>query len=144
MTNTDKGNIASSILRLFVCGNAVLTWFIAIFEMRSMSALMARTSEGYMLAWALLACGIVGILDVIINDFGLLKMLRFESARTYRHFGFAGLAFCYVSQLFLAVLQLNSPSVAIYCVFNAGMIVTFSLIDANQRSKDAACVKAFN
>lgn len=72
-----------------------------------MSALLMRTDGGALILWMMLACGLVGIADVLINDTGLFRF-RIEAARTHRHFGFSGLAFCYVCQIFIAALSVKS------------------------------------
>ncbi|MCB4349776.1 hypothetical protein LA345_38940 (plasmid) [Burkholderia vietnamiensis] len=108
-----------------------------------MSALLMRTDGGALILWMMLACGLVGIADVLINDTGLFRF-RIEAARTHRHFGFSGLAFCYVCQIFIAALSVKSPWMAAYSLWNALLVVAFSLIDAHQRSKDATCLQACN
>jgi protein-S-isoprenylcysteine O-methyltransferase Ste14 len=142
--NPNQVCIASVLFRIYLCGLAVVTWFTAMHESRSMGALVAQTSEGYLLMWAMLACGVVGLLDVIVNETSLGRMLPFESARTYRHFGYAGLAFCYVAQLFIAVLKLASVGLATYCLWNALFSVAFALFDAHQRSKETPCLQPCN
>ncbi|KVN83488.1 hypothetical protein [Burkholderia ubonensis] len=135
--------VASALFRVYVCGLAVMTWFISRHEPRSLYSLIAASDEGRWLLWAMLACGIVGLVDVLINDTAVVP-LRLEWIRTHRHFGFASLAFCYVAELFIAVLKLASPGLALFCLWNALLVVTFSLIDAHQRSKDATCLQACN
>jgi peptidoglycan/LPS O-acetylase OafA/YrhL len=141
MTNRPQVCLASAVFRLYVCGLAVMTWFVAFFEERSLLALLKRTDEGAVILWMMLACGLVGIADVLINDTRLFPF-RIESARTHRHFGFSGLAFCYVCQVFIAVLTIKSPWMAACSMWNAFLVVAFSLIDAHQRSKDSTCLQA--
>lgn len=135
--------VASALFRLYVCGVAILTWYIGMNEPRSLYAQIAISDEGYTLLWLMLICGIAGALDVLINDTPLVPV-QFAWFRAHRHFGFAFLAFCYVAVLFIAVLKLASLGLAIACLWHALLVVTFSLIDAHQRSKDATCLKACN
>lgn len=135
--------VGSALFRVYVCGIAIMTWYIGLREPRSLYALIALTDEGYVLLWATLVCATVGLFDVFINDTTALPV-RIEWLRTHRHFGFSSLAFCYVAELFIAVLKLASPGLAVFCLWNALLVVTFSLIDAHQRSKEATCLQACN
>lgn len=144
--NSRQGCIAGSVFRLYACGLAMLMWYLGFFEGRSLNSLVAATEEGSMILWAMLICGVIGVLDVFLNDYtaAFRKRPLFESARTYRHFGLSGLAFCHTCFVFIAVLKIGSPPLAIFSFWNAAFIVAFSLIDAQQRSKDAVCRQAFN
>lgn len=143
MTTRPLVCVASALFRTYVCGLAVMTWFIAFNEGRSLTALIARSGEGVCVLWLMLACGLLGILDVILNDLALC-WLRFEYARTHRHFGFSALAFCFAWQAFIAALNIKSAWMAAFSLWNALSVVAFSLIDAHQRSKDSVCLQACN
>ena len=142
--NPSQTCLASVLFRVYLCGLACVTWFTSLYEPRSMNALLAGFGEGLIVTWAMLACGLIGIADVLINETRLARFFPFESARTYRHLGYAGLAFCYVSQLFIAVLKLASLGLAAYCLWNALLAVAFSLFDAHQRSKETPCLQPCN
>jgi len=148
--NSRQGCIASSVFRLYICGMAVLMWFMGIHEPRSMNALVATFPEGEMVLWMMFVCGVVGILDIVFNDAAnaLKRPPLFESARTNRHFGFAGLAFCHTCLVFIAVLKVASVGLALHSLWNAVFVVGFSLLDAYQRSldvkKEAVCRPLFN
>ncbi|WP_244118706.1 hypothetical protein [Burkholderia gladioli] len=103
-----------------------------------MTSLLAHTDGGSAVLDLMLACGIVGLIDVLLNDFarGCFKV---DIARRHRHFGLAALAFCYVCHVFVAVLSIKSWWMAAFNLWNALAIVAFSFIDAQQRSKVSTC-----
>jgi hypothetical protein len=143
--NPSQTCIASVIFRVYLCGLACVTWFTSAFEPRSLGALVMRFDEGELVLWAMLFCGVIGLLDVLINETPLARLIPFHSARNLRHLGYAGLAFCYVAQLFIAVLKLASVGLAAFCLWNALFAVAFSLFDAHQRSKEPTqCLQTCN
>jgi hypothetical protein len=138
-----QGCIATSVLRFYICGLAVFAWFMAFHESRSMNWLAATFPEGAAVYWMMFVCGMVGITDVIVNDFGFKP--RWQAVQFYRHFGFLALAFAYAYLAFIAVLKVASPPLAFYSLWNAIFIIGFALLDAHQRSalivKEAAHVR---
>jgi hypothetical protein len=124
--------IATSVLRFYICGLAVFAWFMAFHESRSMNAIAATFPEGAAVYWMMFLCGMVGIVDVIVND--CTAKPSWHALRTNRHFGFLALAFAYAYLAFLAVLKVASPSLAFYALWNAVFIIGFALLDAHQRS----------
>lgn len=147
MTLTPKQScVAGSVFRLYVSGLAVLTWFIGFFEDRSLGYLVGKTQEGNTVLWIMLVGGVVGLLDVLLNDYttAFNKPSLFEAAKKYRHFGFTVLAFCHACLLLIAVFRIGSVGLALFSLWNAIFIVAFSLVDAHQRYKDAVCKPAFN
>jgi hypothetical protein len=135
--------LSGSLFRLFVSSQAVLVCYLALFEERSMYALLARSTDGFVLTGLMGLCGLVGIAEIAINDLFSLSF-RWDSGRRYRHFGFAAIAFCYAAQTFVAAYHLGSLGLAIFFLWNALWVVAFSLFDANQRSKEAACLHTAN
>lgn len=135
--------VASAVFRLFVCGLAVLTWFLGMTEPRSMISQVAQFPDGQVVLWLMLVCGLIGLFDVWAND---MKRgpIRMESTRTYRHFGFSALAFCYAALVLVAHLKLQSIGLSAYYLWNALLVVTFALIDAHQRSKELSCRQVCN
>ncbi|MFM0608687.1 hypothetical protein PQR05_29575 [Paraburkholderia sediminicola] len=136
--NTPQGCIASSVFRLYVCGMAVLLWYFGFHEERSMNWLVAATDQGFYVLWLMLFFGVIGLLDIVLNDYAgvLRRRPLFSLARTHRHFGFAGLAFCHTCLVFIAVLQVASTGLALFSLWNAVFVVGFSLLDAHQRAQD--------
>jgi hypothetical protein len=135
---------ASSVLRMFMCGLALISGYIALAEPRSLAFLAAaRSSDGYNLTLALSAFAIVGLLDVVINDL-LPDQVQWATSRNLRHFGYCSMAFCYIAQLFVAHAAVRSPGLTAYYLWNAGTIMFVVFWDANLRSKDATCKLACN
>ncbi|MDF0506595.1 hypothetical protein POK33_38235 [Burkholderia cenocepacia] len=134
---------ASLVFRLYVCGLAVITGLMAFFEAGSMPAAIARSDSGSLLPWMMLTCGIVGLGDVLFNDLGALGV-RIQRMRTHRHFGFSAIAFCHVYQCLIALIALRSMWVAFFSLWNALLVVAFSLLDAHQRSKETKCPQRCN
>lgn len=135
--------VASALFRVYVCGLAIVAWFTSHHDPSSMYALLVSSDEGRWLMRAMLVCGALGLIDVLLNDTAALPV-RFTWIQTHRHFGFSSLAFCYVAELLIAVVKLASLGLAVFCVWNALLVVIFSLIDAHQRNKDATCPQACN
>ena len=134
---------AGSIFRIYMGGNAIVAWYVALTDPRSLLHLVASTTEGVVLIWLLLIVGCAALLDALINDL-LPQRFHWRPALRQRHFIFAALAFCYVAQLYLAFFNLRSAGLLLYYIWNAGMIMLVVFIDAHQRSKDATCVIVCN
>ena len=120
-------------------GSAIITWYMAMFEPRSMARLVASTFEGALLFWMLLAIGCAALLDALINDF-LPERYRWQVAVRQRHFILAAMAFCYIAMLYVAFIYLRSSSLLIQFLWNVATIMAVAFFDAHQRSKDASCV----
>jgi hypothetical protein len=148
--NSRQGCIAGSIFRLYVCGAAVLMWYLGFHEERSINAVIAQSSEGYWSLWILCIGGVVGLLDVVLNDYAsaVKRPPLFTYARTHRHFGLALLAFAHTCIAFISVVKIGSPGAAVFSLWSAVFIIGFSLLDAHQRAldsqKEAVCRTAFN
>jgi hypothetical protein len=124
--------IASSALRFYISSLAVFMWFFATHEDRSMAALIASYPEGATVFWMMFVCGLVGIVDVLVND--VLPKPRWLYVRHNRHFGFLAIAFCHTCLVFIAALKLDSPVLVLSSLWNAIFVIGFSLLDAHQRS----------
>lgn len=134
---------AGSVFRMYMGGNAIVTWFIAMTDPRSLMHSVAATAEGAALIWLLMMVGAAAILDAVINDL-LPQRFRWRVALRQRHFILAAMAFCYVAQLYVAFFNLRSTGLLLYYLWNAGMIMLAAFLDAHQRSKDASCVIVCN
>jgi hypothetical protein len=138
--NTQIGrDRAGSVFRLYLGGSAIITWFLAVTEPRSMVSVAASSSAGTALIWLLLVIGCMAILDAVINDF-LPEKCHWRSAVRQRHFILSAMAFCYVAQLYVAFYGIHSIGLLLYYLWNAATIMFIAFVDAHQRSKDATCV----
>lgn len=128
----------NSMFRLFLCGLALISGSIGLTDPRSLAFLAAGTNHGYQLTLALMAFAAVGMVDVLINDM-LPDSMRWSRVLAWRHFGYCGMAFCYVAQLFITQETVRSPGLTAYYLWNVGAIMFVAFWDANLRAKDAAC-----
>lgn len=133
------GDRAGSIFRLYMGGLAIVTWFMAMTEPRSMSSLAAASGAGEILAWLLMVIGSAAVVDALVNDF-LPQRFHWRVAVRQRHFILAAMAFCYTAQLYVAFSSMRSTGLLLYYLWNAVSITFIQFVDAHQRSKDATCV----
>lgn len=131
------------LLRVYIGGNAVVTWYNAVSDPRSLVARLATNGDGMPLVWFLGFCGILVVLDAIINDL-LPKKYTWNKAVKNRHLFFGGLACCYVGQLFVGVMSHQVMALLVYYVWNASIIMLASFLDAKKRSRDAECAMLYN
>lgn len=129
---------AGSAFRLFVGGNAIVSWYTAMTDPRALMHLVAATTEGRALIWVLMLIGAWAMVDAVINDV-LPERFHWRVALRQRHFILAGMAFCYMAQLYIAFATSWPASLLIYYTWNAGAIMIVAFIDALQRAKDHAC-----
>ena len=134
---------AGSVFRIYMGGNAIVTWYVAMTDARSLMHLVASTHEGATLVWMLMAFGAAAVIDAVVNDV-LPRRWHWRVALRQRHFILAAMAFCYVAQLYVAFFNLRSTGLLLYYLWNAGMIMLAAFLDAHQRSKDATCVIVCN
>lgn len=135
--------LSGSLFRLFVSSQAVLLCYLALFEDRSLYNLLTRTSDGMALTALMGICGVIGIFEIAVNDI-FPPRFRWTVGRRYRHFGFAAIAFCYAAQTFVSAYHVGSLGLAVFFLWNSFWVVAFSLIDANQRSKEAEWLHTAN
>jgi hypothetical protein len=133
------GDRAGSLFRAYMGGNAIVNGYMAISEPRSLMYLVGATEEGGVLILLLSIVGLAALLDAVINDF-LPKRFHWRIAVRQRHFILAAMAFCYVAQLYVALLYLRSTGLLIHYLWNVFAIMAVAFFDAHQRSKDATCV----
>lgn len=125
-------------------GSAFVTWFLAVFEPRSVMSLAATSSSaGVVMVWLLMLIGVAAVIDAVINDF-LPPRFHWRVALRQRHFILAAMAFCYVAQLYVTFAHLRSTGLLLYYFWNAIAITLIQFVDAHQRSKDATCVITCN
>lgn len=137
------GDRAGSVFRLYMGGNALVSWYNATNEPRSLSSLAASSPAGLMMIWLLAVIGIAAVVDAIVNDF-LPQRFHWHLAVRQRHFILAGMAFCYVAQLYTEFFTLRSTGLLLSYGWNASIIMFIAFVDAHQRSKDATCVISCN
>jgi len=129
---------AGSAFRLYVGGNAIVSWYVAMTDPRALMHLVASTSDGAVLVWAVMLIGAWALVDAIINDV-LPAKYSWRLAFAQRHFVLAGMAFCYMAQLYIAYYSSRPASLLVYYTWNAVAIMVVAFIDAHQRAKDQAC-----
>lgn len=131
---------ALPLLRLYMGGNAVVTWHNAT---TNPQALLYRTAagnpDGQTLVWFMGLFGLILIIDLFINDI-LPEKFHWNGAIKYRHFLILALAFCYIAQLFVGTMGGQVLHLLIYNLWNAGMIMTAAFLDAKSRSRNSLCV----
>lgn len=129
---------AGSVFRFYIGGNAIVSWYVAMTDPRSLLHLIASTPEGMVLAWAVMLVGAWALADAVINDV-LPCRFRWPLALAQRHFILVGMAFGYIAQLYIAVSTGRPASLLVYYVWHTSVIMVVAFIDATQRSKDQAC-----
>lgn len=133
-----RSSAVGAIFRVHIGGSAVVSWYVAMSDPRSLMHLVAETREGAVLLWLLMLMGMAALLDSVINDL-LPARFQWRPALRQRHFILAALAFCYVAQLYVAFYHLRSTGLLLYYLWNAVTIMAVAFFDAHQRSKDATC-----
>lgn len=141
--NRRLSDYALTLLRMYMGGNAVVTWHNAVTEPHSLIAQATKTNDGLMLVWLLGIVGTVMAIDVIINDVMPNRYIWLRVLKN-RHYLFSSLAFCYVAQLFVGVMAHQGAALLIYYVWNASIIMVASFLDAKKRSRDAGCAMLYN
>jgi hypothetical protein len=129
---------AGSVFRFYIGGNAIVSWYVAITDPRALMHLVAATPEGAVLIWAVMLIGAWALVDALINDV-LPCRYRWPLALAQRHFILAGMAFCYMAQLYVAFYTSRPASLLVYYTWNAVAIMFVAFLDATQRAKDQAC-----
>lgn len=123
MINIERG----SFLRAFFALHAILVWFCALYEPRSMHYLVTRDAGlvGRCLAGTFGMLGLLLLLDVVINDF-MPKRFKFASALVYRPRMLMAMAMLLGAEMFVAVKRLGSWGLSLYCL----LFITFTIITA--------------
>lgn len=137
---SDKG---LTLLRVYIGGNAIISWYLAISDPRSLVGINALLSDGMPLVWFQAFIGICILMDLVINDF-MPKRVTWKNALKYRHVLFSSLAFSFVGQVFSAAMSHQTAANIVYYVFNASIIMLASIVDAKKRSRDAECAMLYN
>lgn len=134
---------AGSLFRIFTGGIALLAWFMAVYEPRSLSSELATVVDGFVLTVLLGVLGAMSIIDAVVNDI-MPKKYHWRVALRQRHFILVAMAFCYSAQLYVAFYHLRSTGLLLYCLWNAFCLVAVAFVDAVQRSKDTRCALLTN
>lgn len=134
---------ASTVFRIYVGGNAMVTWYVAMTDPRSLMHMVASTRNGAILIWLLMGVGLAALLDAVINDV-LPTRFHWRPGRRQRHYILAALAFCYIAQLYVEFFNMRSGGLLAYYLWNAATIMTIAFIDAHQRNQDAQCSTIYN
>ncbi len=119
--------------------SAMVSFYMSIWEPRSLMFLVGSTFEGEVLIGALAIVGLAAVLDAVINDF-LPDRFHWRLAVKQRHFIYTAMAFCYMAQLYVAYLYLRSSGLLVHYLCNVLAIMAVAYFDAHQRCKDSSCV----
>lgn len=134
---------AGSVFRIYMGGNAIVSWYIAMTDPRALLHLVASTWDGATLIWMLMLLGGCAVIDAIVNDL-LPERFHWRVALRQRHFILVGMAFCFLTQIYISFAQGRSTGLVFYYLWNASMIMLAAFLDAHQRLKDAKCSIANN
>ena len=134
---------SGSAFRMYMGGNAIVSWFIASSDASSLVRRAMLTTEGAMLVWTMMIIGVCAIVDAVINDL-LPARFHWRVALRQRHLILIGMAFCYLAQLYVAFCNDRTTGLIVYYFWNAAIIVFAAYHDAHQRYKDALCAMACN
>jgi hypothetical protein len=129
---------AGSVFRFYIGGNAIASWYVAMTEPSALMHQVATMPEGAVLIWAVMLIGAWALVDALINDV-LPCRYHWPLALRQRHFILAGMAFCYMAQLYIAFFTARPASLLVYYTWNAVAIMFVAFLDATQRAKDHAC-----
>lgn len=130
---------AGAACRIYMGGNAIVTWYMAMTDPRSLMHIVASTDEGGALVWLLMLIGACAVVDAIVNDLAPARF-HWHVARRQRHFLLAVMAFCYIAQLYVAFYSFRSTGLLLYYLWNAGAIMLMACLDAHQRSRDSCAI----
>jgi urea transporter len=134
---------SGTISRIFLFGLALILGSVGLTDSRSLFSLVASTDQGFILMWVMIILGVVGVIDVLINDL-MPQQFKWRCAHTHRHFLLALMAFCYVAQVYVANSHVKSIGLVIYLLWNAVSLMLVAFVDAHKRSKDATCLLVYN
>ena len=67
-TRSPGADHAGSIFRVYMGGNAIVTWYVAMTDARSLIHHVAATGEGAALIWMLMLVGAAAVIDAVVND----------------------------------------------------------------------------
>jgi len=132
-----------SAFRIYMGGNAIVTWYRSIADPESSLYDFAKTYNGAALIWIMGMIGVAALIDAIVNDF-MPARFKWKGAVQQRHFIMAGMAFCYAAQLYIALQENRPAGLLIFYIWNASIIMYVTFIDARQRARDAQWQRSFN
>jgi len=129
-------NCAAAVLyRLTMCSLGVVLWVISTLDARSLMAQFATHDYGSFLCAATGILGLIGMVDVLINDV-LNEKFNWRPAYRHRHLILVGLAFCYIAQVYIGSTSFKSLGLNLFASWNAVSLLSLAFIDAAQRSKE--------
>jgi uncharacterized membrane protein (DUF4010 family) len=136
-----------AVLRSYLMLNALSLVLLSFLEPRSLTGYIASRSgalgETLMVVMAII--GLIGIADIIINDF-LPARITWHWPLDCRHCIYMSMAMCYAIQMFHAVHVVGSWSAFPYYFLHASFLVVAAFIDVVVRfkRKGARCVADFS
>lgn len=120
---------------------AVVLWIISDIEPRAMMAQFAEHGAGGFLCALIGLLGVIGMVDVLINDF-LPDRFTWRVARKQRHFVLVALAFCYIASLYVSLDTVKSTGLSLFYTWNAVSLLSLAFVDAYTRNKDSTHARA--
>lgn len=132
-----------ALCRLYAGGDAMVSWYNANSDPSAKLASIAHTQDGGVLLNLMAIFGLLVVLDVIINDWSpdFIRIghkhfhLYWKRAFEYRHVLFAGIAFCYAAQPFVAEMKGYGVSLLVFFYWNSFQNLAIAFLDAKQRSR---------
>jgi len=129
---------ALSLLRFYIGGNAIVAWYNAVNDSRSLIAQTTNNSDATVFIWLMPVFGLCVVIDVLINDV-MPKRFTWQRALSHRHLLLIGLGVCYFAQPFVSSMLHNESPLRLYYAWNTSIICLASFLDAKKRSREAQC-----
>lgn len=130
---------APALLRFYIGGNAVIAWYNAIGDSRSLLGESAsRIDGGTAILWVMALLGLCIMADVAINDIMSAKY-KWKHALKQRHILLSSLFFCYIAHPFISSMSNRAYPLTLYCIWHASIIVLATFIDAKKRQRELEC-----
>lgn len=132
-----------ALCRLYAGGDAMVSWYNAMSDPGAKLATIAHTSDGGVLLHIMALLGLLVVLDVIINDWSpdFIQIghkqfqVYWKRAFEYRHLLFAGMAFCYAAQPFVAEMRGYGVSLLVFFYWNSFQNLAIAFFDAKLRAR---------
>lgn len=127
---------SGALYRLSMSSLAVVLWIVSAIEPRAMMAQFAEHNAGGFLCALIGLLGIIGMLDVLINDF-MSDRFNWRTVRKQRHFVLVALAFCYIASLYISLDTVRSTGLSLFYTWNAVSLLSLAFVDAYVRNKES-------
>lgn len=133
----------SPLVRFYLGGNAVVTWYSATTNPRATLYSVAATQDGNVFIWVLGLLGAILLIDLFVNEWTPntvsvgRRTLNLGWDRTWhsRHWLFVGIAACYAALPQIADTTGQNIAVMIVCYWNSLVCMLAAFLDAGERSR---------